>query len=919
MKPGDWVWDQETQQPVQIISIDTIWGKQTIKAFNPTTNTVKNLNPEQTQPIKQNPIQSIQHLIYLLAAAKIINHQNSNEPLSPIQADIIPLPHQIHTLEKTINSTQIRYLLADEVGLGKTIEAGLIFRELKNRGLIKRTLIVAPRGLTKQWVDELKTRFNETFHLTIPSNITELQETNIWKQTDQIITSLDSVKPLRRRTGWTQEKINQYNEKRYQNLVEANWDLVIIDEAHKMSGTTAGVARHRLGQALSEAAPYLLLLSATPHQGKTEQFKRLISLLDPEKFEALETITKEHVQPHVIRTEKRTSLNQEGNPLFTPRTTKLVPVKWGPKHSDQRRLYDEVTEYIRYGYNKAQEEKRTYIGFLMVLMQRLVSSSTRAIRQALEKRLQVLETGEAIYSEEEQDILFDIEGQIKIDELFAKIGDSLRDEKKEVESLASLARRCENTSSDARAEALLDLIYQQRADENNPDLKFLIFTEFIPTQNMLTEFLENRGFKTVTINGSMDLNTRLEAQNKFAEEAEILISTEAGGEGINLQFCHIVINYDLPWNPMRLEQRIGRVDRIGQKRPVKAFNLVFDNTVEYRIREVLEEKLQIILKEFGVDKLSDVLDADEAEIDFNNIYRDAIIAPEKATKDIEIYLERLKEALKQRQTNQILSEEKELTIQKSQEILNHPLPQLTQKMTINYLEIANGRIETQDQLFNLTFSDGVKIKNAKFSQQISTKGTLVTINHPKIKEILRTITPYIPGMNIPTIKVSNIPPKLSGYWSLWQTKIESNIAQAKTIFPVFVNEHGKFLKPTSTQLWGILLQDQITIKVIEETNTDTVQIHNHIKEIALAEGEIKLSELEERHIEKALQFKDKKQTKHNLSIQAVNRIRSIKERTLTKETLIKEHQEWLNRYETETKTYYNLQPITILRVEPLDA
>ncbi|MHA1839271.1 MAG: DEAD/DEAH box helicase [Candidatus Ranarchaeia archaeon] len=919
MKPGDWIWDQETHQPAQIISIETLWGKKAIKAFHPTTNTVKYLNPEQTQPIKQNPIQTKQHLIYTLAAAKIINHQNSNQPLSPLQADIIPLPHQINTLEKTLNSNQIRYLLADEVGLGKTIEAGLIFRELKNQKLIDRTLIIAPRGLTKQWVDELKTRFNETFQLIIPNNITELQETNIWQQTNQIVTSLDSVKPLRRRTGWTQEKIDQYNENRYKNLVEANWDLVIIDEAHKLSGTTTGVARHRLGQALSKTAPYLLLLSATPHQGKTEQFKRLISLLDPEKIEQLETITQEQVKPYVIRTEKRTSINHEGKPLFTPRTTKLIPVKWGPKHNDQRRLYDEVTDYIRYGYNKAQEQKRSYIGFLMVLMQRLVSSSTHAIRQALEKRLQVLETGEAIYTEEEQDLFTDLEGQIKIDELFTKIGDSLRDEKKEVENLASLARRCENNNPDARAEALLELIYQQRTEENNPDLKFLIFTEFIPTQNMLTEFLENRGFKIVTINGSMDLPSRIEAQHQFADEAEILISTEAGGEGINLQFCHIVINYDLPWNPMRIEQRIGRVDRIGQKHPVKAFNLAFDNTVEYRIREVLEEKLQTILNEFGVDKLSDVLDADESEIDFNNIFRDAVIAPEKAAKDVENYIEKLRETLKERQTNQLIKGEKELTIEKTQEILNHPLHELTKKMTINYLQASNGEIQQEEQLYELTFPDGYSIKQARFHQQTSNKGNLVTINHPKIKEILQTIIPYVPEMQIPVIKVSNIPPQLIGYWSLWQVKAESNLSDAATIFPIFINEAGKFLKPTSNQLWDILLQDQTSIQVTSNTSIDPLNIYNQIREIALSEGKTKTQELEEQHMEKIKRIFNKKQMQHALTLYATTRIRSVKERTLKRETLEKEYEEWLNTYETEKETYYQLQSIALLRVEPIDA
>lgn len=918
MKTGDWVWDQQTQQPVQIISIDTVWGKETIKAYIPSSNTVRNIDINHVDLIKENPIKTKEELICLLTSAKISNYFHSIELLSPTQADIIPLPHQLYALDKAIQANQIRFLLADEVGLGKTIEAGLILSELKKQELVKRTLIIAPRGLTKQWVDELYTRFNETFHLTIPTNITELQETNIWLQSDQIVTSLDSVKPLRRRTGWSQEKVDQYNEKRYHNLIEASWDLIIVDEAHKIAGASTGVARHRLGQSLSESAPYLLLLSATPHQGKTEQFKRLISLLDQDKFELLETVTKEHVQPYVIRTEKRTSLNQEGNPLFTSRTTRLVPVKWGVKHNYQRRLYDEVTDYIRYGYNKAQEEKRTYIGFLMVLMQRLVSSSTRAIRQALEKRLHVLETGEAIYSEDEDlNILSDLEGQIKIDELFSKIGDSLRDEKKEVESLASLARRCENMGSDARAEALLNLLYEQRTIENNPDLKFLIFTEFIPTQDMLNEFLENRGFKTVLLNGSMDLKSRLDAQNKFAEEAEILISTEAGGEGINLQFCHIIINYDLPWNPMRIEQRIGRVDRIGQKHPVKAFNLVFDNTVEYRIREVLEEKLAVILKEFGVDKLGDVLDIDEAQLDFTNIYRDAVLSPDKATRDVETYLQELRQTLQQRQENRLITDEKRLTIQRSQSILNHPLPKLTEKMTLNYLKSKGVTPIKHGELYNLSFPDGSNIMNSRFSQQTTLKGKLVTINHPSIKQIYQHTPHYVPGMNIPVIRISNIPSQLTGYWSLWEAKIESTHSQVKSMFPVFINDQQRFLKPSSNQLWEILLQEETQIQFIKNDSTDPIPIYNYIKEIALTEGATKLDQLNQQNQEKVLKIKQKEYTKYKLKIQTTNRNRSIKERTLIIEAHDDEYKNWLKRYEIETQTYYDLQPLTIIRVEPI--
>lgn len=172
----------------------------------------------------------------------------------------------------------------------------------------------------------------------------------------------------------------EYNRERFEDLIAAGWDLVIVDEAHRLGGSTDQVARYKLGQGLAEAAPYCLLLSATPHQGKTDAFHRLIALLDTQAFPDISSVTRERVQPYVIRTEKRRAIDAEGKPLFKPRRTQLVPVAWQDRHREQRRLYDAVTEYVREGYNQAIREQRSYIGFLMLLMQRLVVSSTRAIR-----------------------------------------------------------------------------------------------------------------------------------------------------------------------------------------------------------------------------------------------------------------------------------------------------------------------------------------------------------------------------------------------------------------------------------------------------------------------------------------------------------------------------------------------------------
>ena len=315
--------------------------------------------------------------------------------LAPLEGNLEPLPHQIHALGRAVSESRIRYLLADEVGLGKTIEAGLIIRELKLRGLVRRTLIVAPKGLVTQWVAEMKltsTRTSDSScRVSLAPTAGLLPKTNLWQRFDQVICPMDSVKPLDGRRGWSNEQLEQYNRERFGDLVAAGWDLVIVDEAHRLGGSSDQVARFRLGEGLADAAPYLLLLSATPHQGKTDAFHRILSLLDAEAFPDAGTVTRERVTPYVIRTEKRRAIDADGKPLFKPRRTQLVPIAWLPAPWNQRSLYEAVTEYVREGYNQAVREKRHYIGFLMILMQRLVTVQHARDSQRRSRSVCVLE------------------------------------------------------------------------------------------------------------------------------------------------------------------------------------------------------------------------------------------------------------------------------------------------------------------------------------------------------------------------------------------------------------------------------------------------------------------------------------------------------------------------------------------------
>src|SRR6266566_1545109 len=313
MKSGDWAYSIEHQELCKVIDVQELWDQVVCKVWLPTRNRVERIPSDRLSSPMDSGLAPPAHLTYIAAAARVAHALTQNVLLAPIEASVIPLPHQIWALSRATTGDHIRYLLADEVGLGKTIEAGLIMRELKLRGLVQRTLVVAPRGLVTQWVAEMHTHFGETFQLLAPSDFAMYrrmaQEENVWRTFPQVICPLDSVKPLDNRRGWSRKQVAEYNRERFEDLIAAGWDLVIVDEAHRLAGSTEQVARYRLGQGLAEAAPYCLLLSATPHQGKTDAFHRLIALLDTQAFPDIASVTRERVQPYVIRTEKRRAID----------------------------------------------------------------------------------------------------------------------------------------------------------------------------------------------------------------------------------------------------------------------------------------------------------------------------------------------------------------------------------------------------------------------------------------------------------------------------------------------------------------------------------------------------------------------------------------------------------------------------------
>ena len=579
---------------------------------------------------------------YIAIAARIKEEMAQKRLLAPYESSLIPLPHQILVLEKVMQGVQTRFMLADEVGMGKTIEAGLVLKEKKLRGEIKRILLIVPKSAMMQWQQELKEHFNENFFIYDSDFITGMartfasfdaeEELNFWKQHNQIIVSLDALKPVSQRQGWSQEKINEYNKYRIESVVGADFDMIIIDEAHRMGGSTSQVSRYQLAETLCNAVPNVLLLSATPHRGKSDHFRRVLQLMDVDAFSGEGMPTIEEISPYVMRSEKRYAVDYNGKKLFQKRETIRLDIPLdNTVHHLQKQLYEHVSDYVRYCFGRAKRGSRNATGLVMVMMQKLASSSTAAILAAMQTRLWRLqheEIADNINDYDEEGAL-DFENLLMDDYSVNMQGDSFANEEEKLQELITEARYCLENEQDAKATALIRKIIQLREEKGDSQLKVLVFTEFRKTQEYLTIQIEQAGLTTVCINGSMELQERQNALIKFKNEANVMIATDAAGESLNMQFCHIVFNYDLPWNPMAIEQRIGRVDRIGQQHPVTAFNMLTDNTVDTRVYQIIVEKLDAILQELGIDKTSDVLDSTIDMKRVNHLYLQSLLDPKR--------------------------------------------------------------------------------------------------------------------------------------------------------------------------------------------------------------------------------------------------------------------------------------------------
>lgn len=799
LNTGDFVFDTIEKVNVQILERIEMWGYISYKVFNPSTGRVYKRAEEQLNT-NGDVIQYDGNYLRYVALLSKIKNETAGGFLSALSSGIIPLPHQIHVLNRVMATNHIRYILADEVGLGKTIEAGMIIKELKSRGLVQRVLVVCPTGLVTQWASEMQEKFHEKFQVILPSDYDTIRRLtdadDVYGQYDQVISPMDSIKPIEKHVGWSEERVEKYNEERIFSIINSGWDLIIIDEAHRVAGSSGEVARYKLGYLLSQASPYLLLLSATPHNGKTEPFLRLVRLLDKEAFPNTKSIVKEQVAPYLIRTEKREAIDNNGNLLFKNRVTHLIEMTWDERHSFQRELYELVSHYVSKTYDKARRnrKKNMCLIFLLIIMQRMVTSSTAALRQSLERRLDVLKSQNTRIGSLTESDLADLDIEDNVSDALEAMSLNMSEEIEELEHIISVAKQAEFQHPDVKVERLVDIIDEILSEDR--EQKIIIFTEFVGTQKYLKDLLDRREFSVSVLNGSMSIDERNEALKEFKTKTNIFISTDAGGEGLNLQFSNIIINYDLPWNPMKIEQRCGRADRIGQQRDVHIYNFIVGDTVENRVREVLEEKLSVIFKELGVDKYSDVLDSEVAELDFTEVYMSSIGHPASVEKNIYPVESEVKQQVANAQKyKELIHDEKDLSQLVGTESSFDVDAALRQMLT--YYECWQGR-------------------DPRLIDRISINDEEIT-KHLRADIIQDKTTPLM------SVGIKNFPNE-AGYFMLWELSI-SDDESGKRILPVFVNENFVLRPMAGKRIMDVFLDgnSSLTVGVVSNIGDEQYQ------------------------------------------------------------------------------------------------
>ena len=651
--PGDVVAGLEASEFVEIQRIAPFGGKTLVEGVGVQSRRIvkRPLSEEELSALvkirgQSYSFQGDAKLFLLGAEAERIRIAHQFDPLFALNSSIVdPLPHQVEVVYRyLLPLPRIRFLLADDTGAGKTIMAGLLIKELLFRGVIEKILIVTPGGLTKQWKEEeLEEKFGLDVRLVNRASF-DAEPGQFARHDGIFVVSIDFL---------------ARNEGCLKAAEETPWDMIVVDEAHKLSAYEYGrkleeSERYKALKTLAPRTDHLLFLTATPHRGRKDTFRRLLLLLDDDLFQKDEHVSERVLEQSAyfanvgedfegekpisqarnrffLRRLKEEMVDWDNQPLFKPRHTKTVGYDLTP---EEKRLYDEVTNYVRSKRKEAKAKKNRNVELTLMVMQRRLASSLYAITHTLENRLTALtevlnilrdptrsgaEKKRLLSGTPDPDDPRDISEYEDLDEdereeidkrIFRQVltddPDQVEEEREEVERLFHLADGLKHHREAKFLELLkvLDSSDVIRAERE----KLLIFTEHKDTMTSLSRRLEEKGYAVVTIHGGMDVDSRKNAQRQFLTRAKIMVATDAAGEGINLQFCRYLINWDIPWNPNRLEQRMGRIHRYGQRGDVWVYNLVAQNTREGAVLQNVLLKLDIMREQMGSDRVYDVID-----------------------------------------------------------------------------------------------------------------------------------------------------------------------------------------------------------------------------------------------------------------------------------------------------------------------
>lgn len=731
--------------------------------------------------------------VWLSYEAHALPLMESASALTSARIDL--LPHQVVLTHRTATASPRRFLIADEVGLGKTIETALILRELASRGELERALMVVPAGLVNNWHRELNEVFNLEFEVFGSEGDITDRKTNAFAKHDRLIASIDTLK----------------RPARIKRLLDApRWDLVVFDEAHHLTAyRTGGKVRktenYKLAEALKGHTRDLILLSATPHQGNHFQFWMLIQLLNPTLFDSPEEMVENRHRLNTVmfRRTKADACRPDGEPLFARR---WVHTESFLMCDEERRFYEKLREYLEDGFNLARRKgnQGRALGFLMAIFQKIAASSFAAVRRTLKRRMLMLTLHEALIRDRDLDIegrerLYDEArelihaewglgrdpiGRTEVDRVMAdlkyRLAKKLDEEALELasdpygtefasshmEDAASAAVDIHLPEERLRIAELLSVFPEQRETKvqklldglgtlwrQNPNEKIVIFATYLGTVDLLSQEIERvyPGQGVVVLRGG-DHGAKVAAERRFRlkDGPRVLVCTAAGREGINLQFARVLFNFDLPWNPMDMEQRIGRIHRYGQAHTAQVYNLVLSDTIEGRIFLLLDDKLAEIARTLGKvddqgniaeDLRSQILGQLSERLNYDRLYQEALSDPElkRTAVELEAALSNAREA-------------REVVFDLFQDLEGFslddykPFSDVSSGMDrlVQFLKIAlsdrNWKLTKIDDLTcDLVSADGVRTKRFTLDRETATANEgvdLLGLDHPIVQEEL---------------------------------------------------------------------------------------------------------------------------------------------------------------------------------------